>query len=50
MTGQYVSKKVHFIPIPKNYLLKQIADTRKAQKELGFRAKIDIDAGIRSLL
>ena len=50
MTGEDVSKKVDFIPIPKNYLLKQVADTTKAEKELGFRARIDIDTGIRSLL
>ena len=50
MTGQDVSKKVDFIPIPKNYLLKQVADTMKAENELGFKATIDIDAGIRSLL
>ena len=50
MTGEDVSKKVDFIPVPKNYLLKQIADTTKAERELGFKAKISIGTGIRSLL
>jgi len=50
MTGKDVSKKVDFIPIPKNYLLKQVADTTKAEREIGFKATIDLDAGIRSLL
>ena len=50
MTGQDVTKKVDFIPVPKNYLLKQVADTTKAERELGFKAGTDLDAGLRRLI
>lgn len=50
MTNEDVRKKVDFVHIPDNYLLKQVADTRKAEQELGFKAKVDLAAGLETLL
>ncbi len=49
-TGKNVRKEVDFIPMPMNYLIKQVADTTKAKAVLGFRAKSDFKASLRKML
>lgn len=49
-TGIDVRKRVDFVPIPKDYLLRQVADTTKAEKDLGFKAEIDLETGLRTLI
>jgi UDP-glucose 4-epimerase len=34
----------------KNYVMHTLADTSKAEKELGFKAKVDLDKGIELLI
>jgi len=41
------SIKPKYIPMPyKNYVMETLADTRKASKKLGFKAKITLDQGL----
>lgn len=43
-----ISAKYIEMPV-KNYVMETLADTTKAQKKLGFKAKIDLDSGLRTL-
>ena len=44
------SISAEYIEMPvKNYVMETLADTTKAQKKLGFKAKIDLDSGLRTL-
>ncbi len=48
-TGMEV--KARYVPMPiKNYVMENLADTGKAQKELGFKARYTLDDGIKELL
>ena len=46
--GTKISTKYIEMPV-KNYVMETLADTNKASKKLGFRAKIDLDTGLRTL-
>lgn len=40
--------EAEYIEMPvKNYVMETLADTSKAEKKLGFKAKIDLDAGLK---
>jgi len=42
--------KARYIPMPMaNYVMETLADTRKAEEELGFRARVGLDEGISKL-
>lgn len=44
--GTSIEPKYIEMPV-KNYVMETLADTTKAEKKLGFKAKIDLDAGLR---
>ena len=48
LLGTKISTKYIEMPV-KNYVMETLADTNKASKKLGFRAKIDLDTGLRTL-
>ncbi len=48
-TGKNIKAKYVKMPV-KNYVMETLADTRKAQKKLGFKAKVNLDQGIKMLL
>jgi UDP-glucose 4-epimerase len=46
-TAMGKSIKPKYIPMPiKNYVMETLADTKKSEEKLGFKAKIDVDKGI----
>ena len=48
--GVDVRDRVDFVPMPENYLVRQIADTRRAESLLGFKAKKDLQTGLKEML
>ena len=45
-----VRGRVDFVPMPENYLARQRADTKRAESLLGFRAKKDLQTGLKEML
>jgi UDP-glucose 4-epimerase len=42
--------RAKYVPMPvANYVMETLADTGKAEKELGFRARVSLDEGIARL-
>ena len=50
LTGVDVRGRVDFVPMPENYLERQTADTRRAESLLGFKAKKDLQTGLKGML
>ena len=48
LLGSSISAKYIEMPV-KNYVMETLADTTKASRKLGFKAKIDLDSGLRTL-
>jgi len=49
--AEMLGTRISYVPCPiKNYVIKHRADTTRAEHILGFKAKIDIDEGIRKLV
>lgn len=49
-TGKDMTKEVDWIPMPGGYMGKQRADTTKAERVLGFQAKIHLERGLDMVL
>ena len=48
LLGSSISAKYIEMPV-KNYVMETLADTTKASRKLGFKAKIDLDSGLSTL-
>ena len=48
LLGSSISAKYIEMPV-KNYVMETLADTTKASRKLGFKARIDLDSGLRTL-